>query len=69
MQHHTGGTLLYLETIALFIFSLVLGVAMLLIRDLLFGQDCSNCGSDKHIDFEKKIQEEERENLEKIIKK
>ena len=42
---------------------------LLRIRDFLFGEDISGGGgADHHIDFQKKIEEEEQDNLDEILK-
>lgn len=42
---------------------------LLRIRDFLFGEDISGGGgADHHIDFQKKIEEEEQDNLDEIRK-
>ena len=64
MQHTDKTLLLRFETLALFVFSLIFGFMLLRIRDFLFGED----RTDHHIDFKKKIEEEEQDNLDEILK-
>ena len=66
-MQHTDSTLLRFETLALFVCSLAFGMLLLRIRDFLFGEDVDG-GSYHHIDFKKKIEEEEQANLDEIIK-
>lgn len=58
---------LYIATIAVFAVSLVLGVVLLRLRDFVFGADIGSLG-DHHIDFNKKIEEEEQLNLDEMRK-
>jgi len=53
---------LQLASLLIFIGSLAVGYVLLLLRDVLFGNDVSTKG-DHHIDFNKKIEEEEELNL------
>ena len=41
---------------------------LLRIRDFLFGEDIRGGGANHHIDFKKKIEEEEQDNLDEILK-
>lgn len=68
MQHTDKTLLLRFETLALFVFSLIFGFMLLRIRDFLFGEDIKGGGTDHHIDFQKKIEEEEQDNLDEILK-
>ena len=66
---YTDNTLLRFETLALFFLSLTFGMALLRIRDFVFGEDVCNSDSGiKHIDFKKKIEEEEEANLDELFK-
>jgi hypothetical protein len=67
-MQHTDSTLLRFETLALFVFSLAFGMILLRIRDFLFGEDVDGGGGYPHIDFKKKIEEEEQANLDEIVK-
>ena len=53
---------LQLASLLIFIGSLAVGYILLMLRDILFGGDVSTKG-DHHIDFNKKIEEEEELNL------
>jgi len=50
------------------VFSLGFGFMLLRIRDFLFGEDIRGVGANHHIDFQKKIEEEEQDNLDEILK-
>ena len=65
-MQYTDNTLLRFETLALFFLSLAFGMGLLRIRDFIFGEDVSNSGI-KHIDFKKKIEEEEQANLDELF--
>ena len=53
---------LQLASILIFIGSLAVGYILLMLRDFMFGNDVGTKG-DHHIDFNKKIEEEEELNL------
>lgn len=55
-----------LASLAVFALSLALGFALLRLRDLVFGDGVSTA-ADHHIDFNKKIEEEEQLNLDLIL--
>jgi hypothetical protein len=54
------------ESVALFVFSLAIGILLLKLRDLLFGRGID--GRNHHISFKKKIEEEEKLNLDVLMR-
>lgn len=66
IMQHIVSTLLLVETLAILVFSLVFGMGLLRLRDFLFGEDGSS--GNHHIDFKKKIEEEEQANLDEILR-
>jgi hypothetical protein len=65
-MQHSDSTLLRFETLALFVFSLAFGMLLIKLRDFLFGEDVG--GVSHHIDFKKKLEEEEQANLDEILR-
>mmetsp|Transcript_20754 Transcript_20754/g.41301 ORF Transcript_20754/g.41301 Transcript_20754/m.41301 type:complete len:130 (-) Transcript_20754:72-461(-) len=63
-MQHTDSTLLRLETLALFFFSLAFGAGLLRIKEYLFG----DVGDNHHIDFKKKREAEEQANLDEMFR-
>lgn len=69
-MEYTDNTILRFETLAVFFISLAFGMILLRIRDYIFGEDVSSSSSSgiNHIDFKKKIEEEEQANLDELFK-
>ena len=65
---YTDNTILRFETLAVFFISLAFGMILLRIRDYIFGEDVSSGSGINHIDFKKKIEEEEQANLDELFK-
>ena len=59
---------MHIAALAIFLLSLALGVVLLRLRDVIFGPDVGKPNNYHHIDFNKKIVEEEQLNLDEISK-
>ena len=58
---------LHIAAIAIFFLSLALGIVLLRLRDLAFGPEAGK-PNNRHIDFSKKIAEEEQLNLDQLLR-